>query len=73
MIESALPLYPTQVAEVNDLASGLFNTFLGIGQVLGPLFGSLMTKYFGYRYCCDVVALICLVYAVAYYIICDGY
>lgn len=31
MIECSLPLYPGQEAQVNDLASGLFNTFLGIG------------------------------------------
>jgi hypothetical protein len=40
---------------------------------MGPMFGSLMTKYVGYRYCCDAVAMICLVYSVAYYVICDGY
>jgi hypothetical protein len=73
MIECSLPLYPGQEAQVNDLASGLFNTFLGIGQVLGPLYGSFMTRTYGFKYCCDSVALICLVYSILYYTICDGY
>ena len=31
MVESALPLYPGQERKVNDLSSGLFNSFLGFG------------------------------------------
>lgn len=31
MIESVLPLYPGQEERINNLSSGLFNMFLGIG------------------------------------------
>jgi len=31
MVESTLPLYPGQERQVNDLSSGLFNSFLGFG------------------------------------------
>jgi hypothetical protein len=43
MIESVLPLYPESAEpRINDLSSGIFNMFLGIGQVCGPLFGSIV-------------------------------
>ena len=58
--------------EVNDLSSGLFNTSLGLGQVMGPMFGALMTKNFGFRVCCDTVSLLCLIFAILYYLIADG-
>jgi hypothetical protein len=31
MIESVLDYFPGQETEVNDISSGLFNMFLGIG------------------------------------------
>ena len=78
MIECSLPLFPGQETEVNDLSSGIYNTFLGIGQVLAPIFGSLVVNAFedkakGFKVCIDLVSLICLVYAIAYYVICDGW
>ena len=73
MIECVLPHYPASAEmEINNLASGMFNMFLGIGQVIGPLFGAEMTKRYGFRTCCDCVAIICLIYSIAYYVICDG-
>ena len=31
--------------------------FLGIGQVLGPLYGSYVTDKLKYEGCCDTIAL----------------
>lgn len=31
MVESTIPMYPGQERQVNDLSSGLFNAFLGLG------------------------------------------
>jgi hypothetical protein len=39
---------------------------------LGPLIGSNFTQLYGFRIMCDFVALICLVFAIMYYIFCDG-
>lgn len=72
MIESVIPYYPGQEEEINDLSSGLFNMFLGIGQVLGPLYGAIVTEMYGYKVCCDFVAVISLFFAVLYYVITDG-
>jgi len=45
MIESVMPLYPASAeTEINNISSGMFNMFLGIGQIFGPLFGSIVTK-----------------------------
>lgn len=72
MVESVLPLYPGQEETINDLSSGLFNMFLGIGQVAGPLYGAMITDKYGYQTCCDSVAFISLTYALLYYWFTDG-
>ena len=46
--------------------------FLGLGQVLGPLVGTYLTDKFGFRMCCDIIALICLSFSILYFIFCDG-
>jgi MFS family permease len=46
--------------------------FLGIGQVAGPLFGSIVSKYLGFRMTCDLVAVICLLFSISYYVFTDG-
>lgn len=43
MIEAAVQKYPDHEYKINDLSAGVFNCFLGIGQVTGPLYGSFMT------------------------------
>lgn len=42
--------------------------FLGLGQVAGPVYGALATKAYGFQICCDLVAIMCLVFAIFYYI-----
>jgi hypothetical protein len=73
MIEAVLPLYDDSLeVQINDISSGLFNMFLGLGQIIGPIFGASVTKKYGFQTCCDSVAIICLCFAVLYYLICDG-
>ena len=73
MIESVLPHYPESADhQINDLSSGIFNMFLGIGQVIGPLYGSFVTSHYGFRYCSDFVSVICLVFAITYYMFGEG-
>jgi MFS family permease len=57
---------------VNDISSGIFNMFLGIGQVSGPVFGSIITDMYGFRICCDLVAIISLLYALIYFVMAEG-
>jgi len=46
--------------------------FLGIGQVIGPLYGAIITEKFGFQVCTDSISIICLVFAIVYYIMTDG-
>ena len=72
MVEATLPLYPGQEREVNDLSSGIFNAFLGFGQVMAPAYGSFMTEAVGFRMTSDVVALICIFFAILYFACAGG-
>ena len=72
MVDSTLPLYPGQEREVNDLSSGVFAAFLGIGQVLSPPYGSYMTAAYGFRTTSDVVAIMCFVFALVYFYLGNG-
>ena len=72
MIDSVIDKYPDDEILVNDLSSAIFNCFLGIGQISGPLYGSLMTEYFNFRLTSDYVAILCLFFAVVYFTFCRG-
>ena len=67
MIDSVIEKYPDDEILVNDLSSAIFNCFLGIGQISGPLYGSFMTGYFNFRVTCDYVAVLCLVFSLIYF------
>ena len=41
---------------------------IGSGETLGPMIGSVLTKNFGFRYSCNVMAIGVLVYAGIYFI-----
>ena len=43
--------------------------FLGIGQIMGPIYGSWATEKIGFRQTCDTVALICLIFAIVYIVV----
>jgi hypothetical protein len=73
MIETVLPLYPESCeSQINDISSGLFNMFLGLGQIIGPLFGAQVTEVYGFKTCCDLVAIICLSFSMIYYVFGGG-
>lgn len=72
MVESTLPLYPGQERDVNDMSSGIYNSFLGFGQVLAPAYGAFVTDAVGFRMTSDIVAIICFFFAFAYVLIAGG-
>ena len=55
-----------------DFASALFNASLGLGQVLGPLFGAPVYALVGFIAMEDILAIICIGFAVLYFILADG-
>lgn len=72
MIDAAIEKYPDQEYLINDLSSGIFNSFLGFGQIIGPLYGSLMTSKYGFRLACDYLAIFCLCFSFIYFTMGDG-
>jgi hypothetical protein len=49
MIKSVEGDFDNSKGEVNDMASGIFNTALGCGQVSGPIYGSMVNHALGFR------------------------
>ena len=68
MINDAVEGYPKQKNEATDISSGIFNSMLGIGQMLGPIYGSNITNAFNFRLCADSVGAINIVYSVIFFI-----
>ena len=72
MVESTIPLYPGQEREVNNLSSGIYNSFLGFGQVIAPIYGSFIVEAVGFRMGADIVAILCFVFSALYFILAGG-
>ena len=51
---------------LNDKCSGLFNSFISLGSMVGPLIGGCLTDYIGYRATNDAMALFVGGYALIY-------
>jgi len=69
MLDSVQKKYPKDLHnQVNDISSGLFNMFLGIGLILGPIYSSMMTKHYGFKECGDSIAFISFGFGTIYYI-----
>ena len=62
MVESVMDVYPTQVGRVNNLSSGIFSASSGLGEVIGPLFGSAMYEQSGFRMTSDMTAMVTFFY-----------
>jgi MFS family permease len=72
MIRAASLNYPKRIIELTDMSAGVFNCCLGIGMVVAPIFGSIMTKEYDFRNCSDMVAYSLLVYFLVYFLLADG-
>lgn len=72
MISAGSRYYPNRLVEITDISAGVFNCGLGIGQVIGPIFGSYATKATDFRTCSDMVGWILFIYALIYFILGDG-
>lgn len=58
---------------VKDAASGMFNMANGFGQIVGPVMAGALADAVGFRYCCDILALMVFVFLTLYIIVCDGW
>ena len=67
-IENQLP--ELKGDQLNNVAAGYFNSFLGVGEAIGPIFASVMTSWIGFRKSEDIVAGIIAAYCIAFFLLC---
>jgi MFS family permease len=73
MINAAGKLYPHKIIEITDISAGVFNCFLGTGQVIGPIIGSTLTALTDFRTCSDIIGMIWMGYFAIYFIFGNGF
>jgi len=54
--------------ELNDKASGIYNTCYGIGTIIAPYIGGALKDWNGFRFLCDVMACSSFVFAIFFFI-----
>ena len=58
--------------ELNDVAAGMFNASMGIGEAIGPVISSIVNKQLGFSASQDLVGAILSVFSIAYFLACGG-
>ena len=53
--------------QLNDKASGIFNTAYATGCIIAPILGGIFTDNWGFRICCDIMAFSSIAFAVIYF------
>lgn len=65
--------YPTRdLEQANSLLSGIMNGFMGIGLAVGPLVGSSLYEFVGFRKMCDFTAGAVMIVTVFYSCFCEA-
>lgn len=59
--------------EINNMSAGIFNSFIGVGYLIAPLYGSTAFQLVGFRSTMDITACFDIVYALSYFIFAGGY
>jgi MFS family permease len=54
---------------LNDKASGIFNTAYAIGCIIAPILGGTFTDNWGFRRCCDIMAFSSVTFAGLYFLL----
>lgn len=73
MIHAVEKDFDNTYKEVNDVASGVFNTALGVGQLTGPFLGSFLTNSLGFRETTDILSIYAISFAGIYLIFGGGF
>ena len=53
--------------ELNDKASGIFNTSYALGCLVSPILGGALDQAFGFRTTCDIMAFASGIYGVFFF------
>lgn len=54
MIAILTDKFPNQTERAADISSGILNLAFGLGQLIGPLYGSLVEHALDFRTTCDI-------------------
>ena len=73
MIEGGMEKYATQEKAVNSMCPAMFTSYLGLGQVISPVFGSYLETLLGFQHATTIVAALNLAFAMAYFASAGGY
>ena len=73
MVESATPRFPEQEREVINMSAGIFQSFVGTGYLIAPLYGSILYSFIGFRLTEDVTACLNIALAIAYFACAGGF
>ena len=69
MIEEGEELYPHNKLEVADKASAIVNCMSGIGQGLGPIYGSYISAFIGFRNTADSISWLLIGYSIIFFLV----
>ena len=72
MIEDGCERFPDKELLVASMSAGAYRGLIGITQMIGPLYGSIVTKYLGFRLAMDIIAFVDLAMAIAYFALAGG-
>lgn len=61
------------IKHTNNKLSGIIQCLGAIGMAVGPLMGSYLYEVFGFRYMCNTMAGVAILFAACYFLFCDGY
>ena len=72
MIDDGIERFPGNDLLVASMSTGAYRCAIGMSQMLGPLYGSTVSKYLGFRFAIDIIAALDLATAIAYFALAGG-
>ena len=59
--------------QLHNMISGLFIAFQGIGETSGPILGSVLEDWYGFRSALDFVAILVFIFMIFYFLTCGRF
>ena len=72
MIDDANARNPDNYLAVAAISTGVYRSMIGIAQMTGPVYGSMMNAYLGFKLTMDILAFLDLAFVIAYFILAGG-
>ena len=72
MIDDANARNPDNYLAVAAISTGIYRSMIGIAQMTGPVYGSTMNAYLGFKLTMDILAFLDLAFVIAYFILAGG-